>query len=154
MTGGPDAGGEARSGGALYTTLVTADEITPGVARTAHLFQEWVDKAYEVRLTVVGEQLFAARIDAGSSRARTDWRSDYRSLTYSLVEPPNQVTRAVHRLMFDLHLTYGALDFVVTPDGRWVFLELNPNGQWGWIQLATGQPIAAAIAERLQESST
>ncbi|WP_053616382.1 ATP-grasp ribosomal peptide maturase [Nocardiopsis sp. NRRL B-16309] len=153
MTGGPDTGGEARTASALYTTLVTADEITPGVARTAHLFQAWVDKACEVRLTVVGERLFAARIDARSAKAHVDWRADYRNLAYSPIEPPSGVGRAVHRLMSGLHLTFGALDFVVTPHGRWVFLELNPNGQWGWIQLATGQPIAAAIADQLQESS-
>jgi ATP-grasp ribosomal peptide maturase len=154
MTGGPHPDGEARTASALYTTLVAEEEITPGVRQTAHLFQAWMDKAYEVRLTVVGEQLFATRIDAASTKARTDWRSDYRSLTYCSVEPPSEVGRAVHRLMSDLRLTFGALDFVVTPDGRWVFLELNPNGQWGWIQLATGQPIAAAIADHLQESST
>ncbi|MEV2276531.1 ATP-grasp ribosomal peptide maturase [Nocardiopsis sp. NPDC049922] len=154
MTGAPDTGGGTGPNTALYTTRVTEEEITPGVAATAHLFQTWVDKAYEVRITVVGPRLFAARIDAGSARAHTDWRSDYRSLSYRLVEPPRHVAVAVRRLMSDLHLTYGALDFVVTPEGRWVFLELNPNGQWGWIQLATGQPIAAAIAHELQESST
>lgn len=153
MTGGPDTTGALDRASALYTTLVIPDEITPGVARTAHLFQEWADKAYEVRLTVVGQRLFATRIDARGPRARTDWRSDYRNLSYREVEAPADVSRAVHRLMSGFQLTYGALDFVVTPGGQWVFLELNPNGQWGWLQLATEQPIAAAIADHLEESS-
>ncbi len=153
MTGAPDAAGAPDRATALFTTLVTPTEITAGVARTAHLFQGWADKAYEVRLTVVGQRLFATRIDAHGLRARTDWRSDYRNLSYRAVQAPEHVTRAVHRLVSGLRLTYAALDFVVTPDGRWVFLELNPNGQWGWLQLATGQPIAAAIAHHLKESS-
>lgn len=151
MTGGPEPNDPAQAKSALYTTIVTPDEVTPGVEHTAHLFQVWAEKAYEVRLTVVGDGLFAARIDAGTPAARTDWRSDYDNLTYSPLETPHHVRRAVIRLMSGLQLTYGALDFVVTPDGEWVFLELNPNGQWGWIELATGLPIAAAIADRLQK---
>lgn len=154
MTGGPDAAGAPDRANALFTTLITADEITAGVARTAHLFQAWADKAYEVRLTVVGRRLFATRIDAHGPRARIDWRSDYRNLSYRAVQTPEDVARAVRRLVSGFRLAYAALDFVVTPDDRWVFLELNPNGQWGWLQLATGQPIAAAIADHLKESST
>lgn len=151
MTGGPDPSDPEQGKRALYTTVVAPGEITAGVQGTAHLFQAWAEKAYEVRLTVVGGELFAARIDAGSRAGRTDWRSDYGSLSYSPVETPGHVRRAVAGLMSGLRLAYGALDFVVTPDGRWVFLELNPNGQWGWIQLATGLPIAAAIADLLQK---
>src|SRR6266851_4864116 len=44
----------------------------------------------------------------------------------------------------------GALDFLVTPEGKWVFLEINPNGQWAWIEEETGLPIAAAIADALR----
>ncbi|MFD7365880.1 ATP-grasp ribosomal peptide maturase [Nocardiopsis alba] len=154
MTGGPEPDGSGQVRKALYTTVVEPEEIGPGVERTAHLFQVWVDKAYEVRLTVVGEELFAARIDARGEAARTDWRSDYGSLSYAPIQTPSPVREAVLRLMCALGLTYGALDFVVTPDGEWVFLELNPNGQWGWIELATGLPIASAIATRLSKEHT
>lgn len=154
MAGAPEANDHKQGNQALYTTVVSPDEVTTGVEHTAHLFQAWVEKAYEVRLTVIENELFAARIDAESQAARTDWRSDYESLSYRPVETPHDVRRAVSLLMADLHLTYAALDFVVTPDGRWVFLELNPNGQWGWIQLATGLPIAAAIADQLGKDHT
>jgi hypothetical protein len=52
--------------------------------------------------------------------------------------------------MAALGLRFAALDFIVAPDGRWWFLEANPNGQWGFIEDATGQPIADAIAADLQ----
>lgn len=152
MTGGPGTPAGERSAQALYTTIVAPEEITPNVRHTAHLFQVWAEKAYEVRLTVVGDQLFAVRIDAESQAARIDWRSDYDHLAYTPVEIPHDVHQAVIRLMVDLRLIYGALDFVVTPEGQWVFLELNPNGQWGWIELTAGLPIAAAIADRLQKA--
>ncbi|GAA5764612.1 hypothetical protein [Streptosporangium roseum] len=51
-------------------------------------------------------------------------------------------------------LSFGAFDFGLTGDGIPVFLECNPNGQWGWLEDATGLPIAAAIAALLLEDST
>ena len=53
--------------------------------------------------------------------------------------------------MRGLSLTYGALDFIVTPDGEHVFLEINPSGQWGWIEEATGLAITNTIVDLLVE---
>ncbi|SCF90374.1 MULTISPECIES: hypothetical protein [unclassified Streptomyces] len=49
-----------------------------------------------------------------------------------------------------LGLPYGAFDFVVTPEDEWVFLEVNPSGQYGFIEVATGLSITAAIADYLE----
>lgn len=138
----------------LYATQITAADIDDTVAVTAHLFQRAVPKAYEVRLTVVDGNHFAVRIDADSPDARVDWRSDYPHLRYQPITTPQPIRTAVDRLMTRLRLRYGALDFVVTPDNEWVFLEINPNGQWAWIQDATGLPIAAAIADALTQELT
>ncbi|MEE4593952.1 RimK domain-containing protein [Streptomyces sp. DSM 41524] len=121
-----------------------------GIDTTAHLFQAWVDKAYEVRLTVVGDRLFPAEVHAGSDAAHTDWRSDYRSLTYRIGTAPPNVVEGVRRYMDRLDLRFAAFDFVVSPDGVWTYLEANPCGQWDWIEHATGLPIAQAIADELQ----
>ncbi|WP_405360835.1 ATP-grasp ribosomal peptide maturase [Kitasatospora sp. NBC_00085] len=140
---------------AVYAGLLRPDDAGhPSIATTAHLFQEWVPKAHEVRLTVVGRRLFAAQIHAGSAAARVDWRSDYDSLTYRVCEPPAHVAAGVHRVLDQLGLPYGAFDFVVTPSGDWTFLEVNPNGQYGFIEQATGLPITAAICDYLQGTDT
>lgn len=133
----------------VYANRVTADDITDTVAATAHLFQTWIDKAYEVRLTVMDDDFFAVRIDAESPAAAIDWRTDYDHVRYSVVEVPAEVRHCVSGLLDMLMLRFAALDFVVTPSGEWVFLETNPNGQWAWLQDATGAPIAAAIADAL-----
>lgn len=121
-----------------------------GVDTTAHLFQGWVDKKHEVRLTVVGDRMFAAAIHAESDAAHEDWRSDYGSLTYSRTSVPTPVAVGMRLLMRRLGLRYGAADFVVGPGGGWTFLEVNPCGQWDWIQGATDLPIAEAIAHDLE----
>lgn len=137
-------------GHAIYTQALPRGATLTGVDQTAHLFQEFVPKQYEVRLTVVGERLFAARIDAGSEAARLDWRTDYASLKFTPIDVPDDVAAGVRALMAALRLRFGALDFVVDPSDVWWFLEINPNGQWGWVEDATGQPIADAIAADLQ----
>lgn len=132
-----------------YASVVHAVEIDDSVRATAHLFQEWVDKRHDVRLTVVGEQMFAAEIHATSDAARVDWRTDYTALEYRVTAVPAGVADGVRRLMRRLGLAFAALDFAVRADGRWVMLEVNPNGQWGWIEGHTGLPIAAAVADLL-----
>ncbi|SMF04226.1 ATP-grasp ribosomal peptide maturase [Streptomyces sp. Amel2xC10] len=136
----------------VYTHCLTPEDLEDlrGINTTAHLFQAWARKDHEVRLTVVGERMFAAAIHAGSAAAHEDWRSDYGALEYTTTTVPEPVAGGMRRLMQRLHLRYGAADFVVSPDGRWTFLEVNPCGQWDWIQGATGLPIAEAIADDLQ----
>lgn len=132
------------------TTLLEATDLDAELARTAHMFQERVPKAFECRLTVIGQRMFAVAIHAGSDAARLDWRTDYASLTYEQIELPAEVESGVRLLMDDLELFFGALDFAVTPDGRWVFFEVNPNGQWHWLAVKAGVPMVEAMADALQ----
>ncbi|MFE3875271.1 ATP-dependent carboxylate-amine ligase [Kitasatospora sp. NPDC059146] len=138
---------------AVYASVVAADDVDdPSVATTAHLFQEWVPKAYEVRLTAIDGQLFAAEIHANSASSKVDWRSDYDNLTYRVCDPPAAVAQGTRRMLDQLELPYGAFDFVVSPSGEWTFLEVNPNGQYGFIEQETGLPITAAICDYLEGS--
>ncbi|MGW5448677.1 ATP-grasp ribosomal peptide maturase [Streptomyces asiaticus] len=136
---------------ALWTTQVRPDEINESVRRTAHQFQEWVDKAYEVRLTAVGHQLFAAEIHAGSDASRLDFRADYDSLTYKPCEVPERIARGVHMLTLMFGLQYVALDFLVNPQGHWYLIDVNPNGQWGFIPDLRA-PITRALADLLERA--
>ncbi|MFE3146904.1 ATP-grasp ribosomal peptide maturase [Streptomyces sp. NPDC059218] len=115
----------------VYTHRITEADLDDlrGIDTTAHLFQAWVEKAYEVRLTVVGDRLFAAEVHAGSAAAHTDWRSDYASLTYRPTTTPDDTAEGVRRYMSALELRFAAMDFIVTPDGEWIYLEANPCGQ-------------------------
>lgn len=141
----------AAAGSMLYASVVTDDHLADGdgVATTAHMFQERIEQQYAVRLTVVDGRMFAVAIHAHSDAAALDWRSDYDALTYEVVDVPPEVQRGVTELMSALRLRFGALEFLVAPDHRWVFLEINPNGQWAWIEQKTGLPIASAIADAL-----
>lgn len=133
-----------------YTTPIDARTIdSAALATTAHLIQEWVPKKYEARVTMVGQRAFAVAIRAGSERGRVDWRSDYGSLEYRRIDPPPVIVAAAARFLHRLGLTFGAFDFVITPNDEWVMLECNPAGQWLWLQDEVGVEIAAGIADLL-----
>jgi hypothetical protein len=67
---------------------------------------------------------------------------------------PTGVRRRVSAFMRHFGLTFGAFDFIVTPEGAWRFLEVNSNGQWHWIEQETGVPIARSIADLLEKGRT
>jgi ATP-grasp ribosomal peptide maturase len=131
----------------VFTTPVDTKQLNSSVELTAHLFQLQIDKVYDVRLTVVDNMMFPTRIEGGG----LDWRADPERLVYTALNTtPSSVRTGVRRLLKRLGLRFGALDFAVDGNGCWWFLEINPNGQWAFTQLKTGQPIAAAIATALQ----
>jgi len=134
-----------------YTRRLTDDDLgdLDGVDYSAHLFQPFIESEFAVRLTVVGQSFLAARIDAASDRARTDWRSDYDSLSYQVIDIPTDVKAAVAAYMKLSGLHYGAFDFLVQSDGTYITLEINPEGNYGWIEEETGLPISAVIADFL-----
>jgi hypothetical protein len=127
-----------------------------GVEITAHLFQQYVsDKAYELRLTVVGvgddSRMFGVAIHASSEAAKVDFRADYSSLTYQVVDVPDDVVRGVRAFMRHFAISFGCFDFCVDSTGRHWLLECNGAGQFQFVEQATGLPITAALADLLQK---
>ncbi|MEU2514437.1 ATP-grasp ribosomal peptide maturase [Streptomyces syringium] len=134
---------------ALWTNKVHAAEVTDSVALTAHQFQEWIPKAYEVRVSVVAGEMFAAEIHAGSDASRIDFRRDYDSLTYQVRNVPESTADGLRSLLAAFGLHYAALDFVVNDKGGWYLIDVNPNGQWAFVpELRT--PITRALADLLE----
>jgi ATP-grasp ribosomal peptide maturase len=139
----------------IYATPVSAESFDDAeIAATSHTFQSFIDKAHDARVTVAGPRVFGVAIHSTSAAGRIDWRSDYDSLRYTEIPVPDAVTDSISRYLDRFGLLYGAFDFSIDRDGRWWFLECNPNGQWGFIAEATGMPIACAIADLLTGETT
>ena len=139
-------------GKSLFTGLLTEKELanlhliqlTPGV------FQELVPKAYEVRATVVGRRIFTARIDSqAKAETKIDWRHRPFDIDHHPISLPPELELKILAFTEAFGLVFGAFDFIVTPDGRHVFLEVNPAGQYMWIESITGHAITAALADAL-----
>lgn len=115
------------------------------VRHAPHLFQRNVAKAFELRVTIVGNKIFSIKIDSQIGRAKLDWRNDY-SVPMSAYDLPEDIESKCLALMQRLHLNYGAIDFIVTPDHNFVFLEINPSGQYIWIEERTDVQITPQMA--------
>lgn len=121
--------------------------------QTVSFVQEYVEKDFELRVTVVGDRVFACKImsqEQTDDTGKIDWRQGY---DYGLKHEGYVLTPEISRrcIAFLQHmgLNFGCFDLIVTPSGEFVFLECNPNGQWLWVELETGLAIADAIAEFL-----
>ncbi|MFD0269122.1 ATP-grasp ribosomal peptide maturase [Streptomyces sp. NPDC127106] len=133
-----------------WAEQVTADEIDDRIRAVPHLFQVRVDKVCDVRVLIVGRQVFAVRIESGL----LDWRRDYSALTYSAFILPASLEAALLAFLDAFGLVSGSFDLAVDCAGTYWLLELNPNGQWGWLEESTGLPMAAAFADLLTQGET
>ncbi|WNG24570.1 MvdC family ATP-grasp ribosomal peptide maturase [Cystobacter fuscus] len=146
---------QSMSGGQpfVYTTAIGPEHLDEldGLRLSPMVFQERIDKSHELRVAVVGERCFVGAIDASRSvEGQVDWRrSRPDECSWAVGQLPEEIARRLVRLVAELGLVYGAADFIVTPEGRYVFLEVNPGGEWGMLERELGLPIAAALADAL-----
>ena len=142
------------SGKALFTGLLTEKElakldliqVSPGI------FQALVPKAYELRVTVVGSRIFSGQINSqASAETKIDWRHNPFDIEPEPIQLASELEAKIFAMMQSFGLVYGAFDFIVTPEGRHVFLEVNPAGQYMWVEAKTGLPITAALVDALSD---
>ncbi|MEU7228904.1 MvdC/MvdD family ATP grasp protein [Streptomyces chrestomyceticus] len=134
----------------LFTSPVTPGGLDEGVGTAAHQFQQRIRAMYEIRLIVVNGHLFAARLTAPAHS--TDFRAHYDELAYDYIDVPKEVCSGVVRLMGRLHLEYAALDLLVDTQTQWWLVDVNPVGQWGFVEhhlpdLTISARLAAVLAD-------
>jgi glutathione synthase/RimK-type ligase-like ATP-grasp enzyme len=113
------------------------------------IFQENIEKEVELRITIVGTDCFSASINSQvDPETKIDWRK--KKLKFESTEIPNGIAAKCVSLVKALKLSFGAIDMIKTPSGEYVFLEINPNGQWVWIEQDTGLPISDSLIKFLQ----
>ena len=138
----------------VFTTAIQPDDLDAlsGLRFCPMTFQEHIDKAFELRVTIIGRQVMTAAIDSQRTlRTAIDWRRDGVGLIdkWAPYDLPSAVEEKLLQLIAELGLNYAACDFIVTPDGRHVFLEVNAVGEFFWLEQSPGLPISAAIADIL-----
>jgi hypothetical protein len=114
------------------------------------IFQERV-RGLDLRVTVVGREVFAMSVDARAGGDPDDVRVDWEkvSATARPAHLPDELRRRLVALLGALGLRYGAIDLRRRRGGGHAFLEVNPGGQWMHAEAATGHPIGAALARLL-----
>ena len=114
-------------------------------------FQEYKEKDYEVRATIIGKEIFAVRLDTQYNKETlVDWRRKPELVKYSIIQLPQEIETKCFKLLRILNLDFGAFDFIVS-NHEYIFLEVNANGQWGWLEGKLGINISGSIIKYLKE---
>ncbi len=114
------------------------------------IIQKYVNKIYELRITVIGECIFPCKIESQKSTVgKIDWRHhDWENTPHFETDIPESLKYKILKLMKKLGIIYGAIDMIY--DGEeYYFLEVNSMGQWLWIEEFTGMPISKELANYL-----
>ena len=137
----------------LYTNTVKAEDLLEAEALcySPMIFQEQIPKRRELRVVFVEGNLFVGALDSSRYSATTmDWRrATSAESPWEPDELPDEVVRGLNALMTKLGLGFGAIDLIETPDGEYVFLEVNPTGEWGMLERDLHYSISGAIADAL-----
>lgn len=141
----------------FYTRKIASDSLADvpeeSFSQTVSFVQNYIEKLFELRITVVMDRFFACKIDSqilDDDKGKFDWRQGYDyGLKYEIYDLPPTVADFCLRYLERMNLHFGCFDMIVTPENEYVFLECNPNGQWLWIEEETGLNISGAITDVL-----
>jgi hypothetical protein len=143
---------------AMYTTHLTPGllhELRHSTIAFPGIYQPFLSKSREWRITLVGTEAFAGAIYTDDS-AKDDWRRMQTTAAVALRRDPlpDEVAELCRAYMRRTGLGIGSFDLVETTDGEVVFLECNPQGQFGFLEETLDLPIFDAIVDRLIEIAT
>ncbi len=137
----------------LYATQISVDKPVDfsGLGLAPTIFQQNLVGMLDLRVTVVGNKVYACEIHKkGSLKFGSDWRAGVLTPELEFVEHkdfPNELGAKCITVVKALGLKFGAFDFMLDKDGKYWFLEVNPNGQWGFVELEAGIPISEGFAD-------
>lgn len=136
-----------------YTSLFSeADYQNIPVSFFPSLFQKRVEKKYELRIFFLENRLYSMAIFSQKDQMTSvDFRNynldrPNRTVPYDL---PESIAVKVRSFIKNVGLNTGSIDIIVTPKDEYVFLEVNPSGQFGGLSKECNYQIEKHIANYL-----
>ena len=127
------------------------------ISTTVNYLQEYIEKDFELRITVVCNEIFGCKLlsqELDDDNGKVDWRDGlFNGLRHEAFDVPENIKLFCFKYLKAMKQNFGAFDFIVKPNGEYVFLECNSNGQWYWIELETGLDISGAISRHLKKGA-
>lgn len=138
----------------ISVKLLDRDSELPeeAIALSPGIFQRYIEKAYDVRVTIIGDQIFSVRMRQNDGAAYVDWRDhmEDEDILMEVISLPATVEDKLRALMKRLGLVYGCVDLVVDHEGNTYFLEVNQAGQFLFLEEALpGLPLMRAMTAML-----
>src|SRR3989344_5172518 len=135
----------------VYTNKVTRKQMKNASLVSGHpsLFQEYIDKEFEIRVVATDRNVTGIAIHSQDSKiSKVDYRRyDLENVKYNHIEIPENVKNFCSSMLTHYRLHFGAFDFIYSKEGEYFFLELNPNGQWLWLEEQSGYNLTKEVEE-------
>lgn len=138
---------------AIFTTKLKIEQSDVERIESFPIFiQNNIHKQFDLRITVIGNEVYTAQIHSQNHKdSEVDWRSGLQILEHRNHELPDKIRMMCIDLTQKMSLNYSAIDMILNEQGEYVFLEINPNGQWAWIEKRLGFPLSKKIVDMLIE---
>lgn len=137
---------DGASHSAVYTRRIDAEKLNKlNVSSYPILLQEEIVRLADVRATFVGDRWFVT--DIVGDESLVDWRDPNTDVEYIISSLDDSTLLRCRKMLMELGLNYGAFDFIRTPSGDLVFLEINPTGEWAWLEEKLGFGLRDAFIE-------
>lgn len=122
------------------------------IRMSPNFLQSEIKKKGDIRVIVVGKKVFSTFINSQIRKStKTDWRKGETPLEHKRIDIRKKLENKCITLLKKLNLKYGAIDFILDKSDNFIFLEINPNGQWAWIENQTDYPISKEIVTLLKD---
>ena len=137
----------------MFTHIVSSSDLNlfETLVYAPCMLQERINIKYELRITVIGDTVFPVRLNVPESSWSDIHIHDNNQIIKTPIDLSEEIVEKCRKLIALLGLRYGAIDFVVDMAGRIVFLEVNPTGDWYWIEKNTGLPITDTMIRLIQK---
>lgn len=136
----------------VFTTKLKGDQDLERIESFPVFIQDNIRKQFDLRIIVIGNEIFAAQIHSQNNKdSEVDWRRGQQILEHRNHELPVEVGKMCIELTRKLSLNYSAIDMILDEHGDYIFLEINPNGQWAWLEKRLGFPLSKKIVDLLIE---
>jgi glutathione synthase/RimK-type ligase-like ATP-grasp enzyme len=120
------------------TTQIRKEDLEENQSLSAcpGIFQAHIEKSYEVRVTVIGKTCYALKLYSQKNENSIDWRASIQTAPFPVeqLSLPTEINKKILQFMGKSHLLFGCFDFIVTSNEEWIFLEVNPMGQFLWVE--------------------
>ena len=134
-----------------YSNVVRGEELREYDLKQAPIFvQEFLEPKIDCRITYINDKIFSVMIKKNDKGIYGDWRFYKEQLDYVPFTLPVHVKRSINQLMNKLNLKFGGVDLAYV-NGEYYFIEVNPTGEWGWLEIRAGMDISSAIKDALCE---
>ncbi|MFV0361612.1 MAG: hypothetical protein ACK5LL_00775 [Suipraeoptans sp.] len=132
-----------------YSNVVSGEELQEYDLTSAPvIIQEFLNPKVDCRVTYVNGKIFPVQVLKNGQGMYGDWRVRKEELEYIPFQLPKYVEAAICKLMKNLELNFGGIDLAIVED-KYYFIEVNPTGEWGWLEARTGMKISGTIKRAL-----